>query len=468
MTLLDTRNTVYIMCDAFSAEQLKKLSRCIEARSHRCSFFEGPENLHAVLGQPNAALLLLSTKNHNLRELIRIVGSESGKRNVPIVVYCKQLADSNKDVLLAPEINDFLLDPLNLKDVCLRVERLMQQFKQKQGLSVITQRDDGFEIQQLIGKSPVFTSLIEKLVDVGASDVNVLLTGETGTGKELCARAIHNLSARAAAPFVPVNCGAIPPELFENEMFGHEEGAFTDARRSHAGLIAEAQNGTLLLDEIDTLPLQAQVKFLRFLQDKIYKPLGGTRYRHSNVRVIAATNHDLLQKVHEGTFRVDLYYRLRVVCLDLPSLRDRPEDILLLAEHFLKNSATTYGSSAKRFSAHAVEKLLQHDWRGNVRELENIIHEAAILAKGPVVHARNLNLIPHQQPSVEFTDDLKGVPFKVAKSKVVESFERDYLSHVVAVCGGNISRAARLAQKDRRTFFSLLKKHGLASKQKNQ
>jgi two-component system, NtrC family, response regulator GlrR len=316
-------------------------------------------------------------------------------------------------------------------------------------------------MQHIIGKSPAFLSSIEKIPSAAACDVPVLLMGPTGTGKELCARAIHYLSPRADKPFIPVNCGSIPVELFENEMFGHEPGAYTDARKSSHGLIAEAEGGTIFLDEVDSLPLSAQVKLLRFLQDRQYKPLGATHYRRANVRLLAASNQDLQSKMADGTFRQDFYYRLRVVSFTLPPLKDRHGDVLLLANHFLEVAAKEYGGNVKRFSWCANQKLLSYSWPGNARELENLVRQAVVLVDGAVIYADDLNIRAQDETTATVSMPTHREPFKVAKARIVTAFERKYLEDLISYCGGNISKAAREAKKDRRAFFELLRKHNL-------
>ena len=280
----------------------------------------------------------------------------------------------------------------------------------------------------------------------------------------MCARAIHYLSARARQPFIPVNCGSIPEDLFENEMFGRKAGAFTDARQARRGLIAEAEGGTLFLDEVDSLPLSAQVKLLRFLQDREYRPLGASYYRRANTRLIVASNKDLQRLVQEGQFPEDLYYRLRVVSLNLPALRERREDIVPLARHFLRTSATDYNRPVAKFSHTAMQKLMAYSWPGNVRELENVVRQAIVLTDKTIIRAEDLPLSSETTAaSINWQES-----FNVAKARVIEDFELKYLNEIVSASDGNISRAARAAQKDRRTFFALLKKHGLTTTARNQ
>ena len=315
----------------------------------------------------------------------------------------------------------------------------------------------------MLGWSEDFMAVVEKIPRVAACDATVLITGETGTGKELCARTIHYFSPQASGPFVPINCSAIPTELFENELFGHESGAFTDARQPRRGLVAEAEGGTLFLDEVDTLHPLAQVKLLRFLQDRQYKPLGSSRYRQANVRLLAATNRDLPAKMREGVFREDLYFRLNLISLRLPALRERQEDIEILARYFMEQAAQDYRRPVAEFSSDALLKLRAYAWPRNVRELENVIRQAVIMTEGTMIQESELNInVPETARSFSWKE-----PFNTAKARMVETFERDYLRQLLSACDGNISQAAREAQKDRRTFFGLLKKYGLTHAAKN-
>jgi two-component system response regulator GlrR len=270
------------------------------------------------------------------------------------------------------------------------------------------------------------------------------------------ARAIHYLSARVQQPFIPVNCGAIPVDLVENELFGHARGAFTGAATTTAGLIQEADGGTLFLDEIDTLPSLAQVKLLRFLQEKEYRPLGSAKIHHANLRVIAASNAAVEQAVAEGKFRQDLYYRLNVIPLILPLLRDRQDDIPLLARHFLRKYAAEFQKNVTAFSAGALQKLVHHTWPGNVRELEHLIERAVVLSQWEIIEEQDLRLpevsVPHA-----------GRSFKQAKAEAIVLFERAYLQNLLIASQGSLIKAARTAQKHRRALWQLIHKHGIDS-----
>ena len=305
---------------------------------------------------------------------------------------------------------------------------------------------------QMVGESAPFLAVLKQIPLIAKYDVCALILGETGAGKEVFARAIHYHSARSTKPFVPVNCGAIPVDLVENEFFGHESGAFTSASSSRRGVIQEAEGGTLFLDEVDCLPGLAQVKLLRFLQDGHFRPLGSERLCKANVRVIAASNIDLRSAQESGRFRKDLYYRLDVVSLNLPPLRERGEDILLLARHFLAKYTAKFGTAAREFSPEALQKLVCHNWPGNVRELENVMQRAVVIAELTIITAHDICMGQTCSPQNDRS-------FRGLKAKAIEEFERSYVHRLLMIHEGNITKAAQFAGKDRRAFWELMRKH---------
>lgn len=307
----------------------------------------------------------------------------------------------------------------------------------------------------LVGQSQAFMKEINKIPAIAKCNSCVLISGETGTGKEICARLIHQMSPRSNKPFVPVNCGAIPVELAENELFGHKCGAFTGASATKPGLILEAEKGSLFLDEIDSLPHAAQVKLLRFLQEKTYRPLGSTKERLANVRVLAASSIDVEEAVQLGRLRKDLYYRLNVISLKLPPLRGRRDDIPLLARHFLRKCAAETGKHVTDFSPEVMQMFLLYDWPGNVRELEHVVERAVVHTETSIIRDMEINL-----PRFEaFENDAQS--FKEAKARFVDEFEKAYIQKLLLANHGNISRAAEAARKHRRAFLQLIRKHGI-------
>ena len=314
---------------------------------------------------------------------------------------------------------------------------------------------DDFTRLNLIGRSPSFLAALLLIKKYAACDATVLIEGETGTGKELAARAIHYLSRRRNLPFIPLNCGAIPENLVESELFGHARGAFTDAKEARTGLIAQAKGGTLFLDEVETISPRAQVALLRFLQDKQYRPIGGAPVADANVRIVAASNADLKGLVNQGSFRIDLLYRLDVLSVHLPPLRDRGADAALLAEVFVERLNRQSDGPRKALSAGAARVLDTRPWPGNVRELENLIQREYVLATGDAIEISD--------PAGDAPDDQRTAtePFRVAKARAVAHFERTYMSALLVRTHGNLSLAARLAGKDRSDIGRLVRKHGL-------
>jgi DNA-binding NtrC family response regulator len=310
-------------------------------------------------------------------------------------------------------------------------------------------------LSRLIGAAPVFRAAIETVEIAAESDAPVLITGETGTGKELIARAVHYLGDRAAFPFVAINCGALTDTLLSDELFGHERGAFTDAHRPRIGLLAQADRGTVLLDEVDALTPRGQVALLRVLQDRRFRPLGSNVERLVDVRFLAASNASLRDSIESGVFRADLYYRLSVFSIALPPIRERGRDVLPLARHFLDLHAPQ-AKRGLRLSREAEETLLAHDWPGNVRELENVILRAAWLCKTDCIEAAHLGLARRISPTSAATPI---GPFKALKANALRVFERQYLEQLLAATEGNVTKAALTSGKERRDLGRLLKKH---------
>ncbi len=411
--------------------------------------------LQALVAQhePDLTFLLAPTallRQPDTHKLITRLAAAS-----PLIIVMDEAEPAQAFELLKLGAVDYLTAPFKAVDVLPRVWRLLDKVRRNE--TVPQQLKERLGLKQLVGQSPAFLSELSKIPPAAKCDVSVLISGETGTGKELYARAIHYLSPRAAGPFIPVNCGAIPAELVENELFGHLRGAYTGATNAQPGLLREAEGGTLLLDEIDCLPLLAQTKLLRFLQEKEYRPLGSTKVCRADVRVIAASNADFLEVVRAGKLRKDLYYRLNVLLLTLPPLRERVEDIPLLAAHFLKKYAVEFDKPVVRIADEAIQKLILYAWPGNVRELEHVIERAVVLSDEDLIRAADLDLCgaagDDMPPGKE--------TFQEAKANFVRQFERGYIQKLLLAHQGNITHAAHAANKNRRAFFQLIQKHNI-------
>jgi len=346
---------------------------------------------------------------------------------------------------------NFLNKPFDPEELLLQIEkamenqRLVSEVRRLEGLL-----NERYDFQNIIARSEKMQKVLELVSRVAGTDSTMYISGESGTGKEVIAKAIHLASERRDKPFVAINCAAIPETLLESELFGHEKGAFTDAKRSYQGLFAQSHQGTIFLDEIGDMSRSIQAKLLRVLQEKKFYPLGSGKPVEVDVRVIVATNRDLEAAVKNGSFREDLFYRIHVVPIDLPPLRERKEDIPPLAEHFLKKISQRMKKEIKGLSAMAMQKLMLYDWPGNVRELENTIEHAVAITQNDVI----------SEGIVLPTKDLPAKSLKPFK-EAVEEFKRGYVVRLLEFTKGNVSKAAGLAGKYRADFYNLVKKHNL-------
>ncbi|MFZ0052688.1 MAG: sigma-54 dependent transcriptional regulator [Desulfobaccales bacterium] len=345
---------------------------------------------------------------------------------------------------------DYLLKPFDLEELNFTLEKLvqmqnltMENLILKERLATITR------FENLVGQSPVMVKLFETIVDVAQTDATVLITGETGTGKELVAQAIHAQSPRCYAPFIAINCGAFTEHLLESELFGHEKGAFTDAKYTKKGRLEMANAGTLFLDEVGDISLKMQIDLLRVLETHEFTRVGGTATLHSDFRIIAASNQDLQDAIRRKTFRQDLFYRLNVIHLQVPPLRERPEDIPLLAQHFLKRYATETKKKCDSIHQRALEAMQQYPWPGNVRELENAIERAVVVGKDRQIKLCDLPFIA------------AGGMTELGELSL-EELERQYITQLLASKGSNLTHVARILGINRSTLYEKIKKYGLA------
>lgn len=412
---------------------------------------------------------------------------EARRTHVPVLALVPAELSTELGGRVARAADDFAVGPARWSEIDLRLRRLVA--AAGDSVRVVARRlACELGMRNLVGRDVAFQKLLRDLPRIAGSDATVLITGETGTGKELHARAIHQLGPRHDRPFVAVDCGAFPESLLESELFGHAAGAFTDARAEHKGLARMAEGGTLFLDEVDALSLPAQGKLLRFLQERTFKPLGDERHRQADVRILAATNRDLGALVAEQRFRPDLYFRLSVLLVHLMPLRERAGDIPILAAHFLERCLAATPGRPLRLTPAALEHLARHDYPGNVRELSNLIQRAAVMVEGEEIDVQDLRQDFRRDarredrvaPSTPSPSDAmsepradapsvaaappsprRGETFREAKAQAVEDFERAFVAELLRKHAGNITRASRDARKDRRAFGRLVKKLGL-------
>ncbi|MCP9454626.1 MAG: sigma-54 dependent transcriptional regulator [Nitrospira sp.] len=345
----------------------------------------------------------------------------------------------------------YLTKPFDDKDLKASIEKALSQQRMSREIQRLKSLvKELYGLENVVARSPAMQRLLQQIAQVADSEATILLFGETGTGKEVMARIIHANSRRSKGPFVALNCAAIPETLFESELFGHVKGAFTSAHGAKRGLFQMANGGTLFLDEIAEMPLAMQAKLLRAVQEREVREVGAETATKVDVRIIAATNKDLGEAVKNGRFRNDLYYRISVVPLFIPPLRDRRDDIPLLAQHFLQLSAKRANKDIKGFTPAALHRLMVNPWLGNVRELENVIEKAVVMSRQDMI-------TPDLLPSVGVSPETPLKPLTEAR----EEFERTYLKNLLQLTGGNISRAAQFAGRYRADFYKMLKKYGL-------
>ncbi len=360
---------------------------------------------------------------------------------------------------------DYITKPFRRERILMTVEKVMQWqaiMQENQALRDALAEKKGFAA--LIGASPAMQSIFERIRQVAPTMATVLITGPSGTGKELVARAIHEHSRRGQRKMVTINCTAIPEHVLESELFGHVKGAFTGAWQDKKGLVEEAHEGTLFLDEIGDLSPTLQTKLLRLLQEGEYKPVGSVTTRKADLRFIAATNHDLKSDLEAKSFREDLYYRLNVIRFELPPLKERPQDIQLLSYHFLEKYARLNQKGIREISPDALRALMAQDFPGNVRELENVIERGVIFCRDDTLRMRDLFLEGVEKPREPDPDgEIIQLPFKEAKDRMTDKFHRQYVQALLQANHGNVSRAAEQAGIQRQYFHRLMKETGIES-----
>ena len=429
---------------------------------------DGEEALSLLRGgsEPDVVFLDVRMPRVDGLEVLRVIEMEK-LTNAPVIVI-SAFSDSSKMIeAMRLGAYDYITKPLDLDEVVTILHRAVEQRRLTQASRanrIETKHEETDQSNfEILGTSRSMREIFKQIGRLSATDATVLIGGESGTGKELVANAVHNHSARSEKPFVAVNCGALPENLIEAELFGYERGAFTGAERQKKGRFELADNGTLFLDEVAELTPGAQVKLLRALQERRFERVGGTETISVDVRVIAASNHDLKQAVNEKRFREDLYYRLSVIEIRLPPLRARVGDVPLLAEYFLERTASRHSLPVKALSDEALRALLSYDFPGNVRELENMI-ERAVVSAGPAVEVlTSRHLFDDVAQSIsqdgEMNQSFLALPFKEA----IASLERELIRRALEASGGNRAEAARHLGINRRLLYSKLEEHGFPS-----
>lgn len=402
----------------------------------------GAQEAFILINEVNAAFLDLNMPGISGIEFLRDV-----KPVIPVIVLTAFADSSNTIEAIRLGAFDHLTKPIGRADLQQVLTEALKKSQVAPGGGYLPSGDG------LVGFSPGMREVQKRIGIAASGEVTVLIEGETGTGKELVARAIHLYGDRGKRPFVAVNCAAIPRELLESELFGHAKGAFSGAFQARAGKFREADGGTLFLDEIGDMPLEMQAKILRVLQDKVITPVGGQTSYQVNIRILAATHQDLGKKIRDGSFRQDLYFRLNVLNIRLPPLRERGKDILLLAQLFLERST----SPPKALGASAAKLLLEHSWPGNVRELENIIRSSSLAVRGRVIDAVDLQMPVTDRLSETQIEELLALDFHSAVSR----FEKLLLTKTLRKAHGNRAEAARLLNMHRQLLYAKLKEHGI-------
>ncbi len=440
------------------------MAEILRRQGHEVADFGDPHEAVAYVGREHADLVVTDLRMEGMTGTDLLAAVHKTHPNLPVIVVTGfGSVDAAVDAIKRGAF-DFVTKPVTEAELKIRIDHALERMQLSREIRELKRRVRIRKSDLIIGDSPPIHEIFKQIGMVAKSDVAVAVSGESGTGKELVARTIHAVSPRSDGPFVVVNCGALPAELLENELFGHLRGAFTGAVSNQQGLLKAANGGTLFIDEIGELSASMQVKLLRFLQNHEYKPIGGPRTETADLRVITATNRDLSRAVQEGSFREDLYYRINVVPIRVPPLRERKDDIPLLVNHFVSLYKNELKKQVDGFSPAALRKLMEHSWPGNIRELQNVVKKTLVMTTASLILPDDLAL---PEPGTLGSVTAEGGPrvYRVLKQQVLERFEREYVTRLLEEQRGNVAAAAREAGLDRKNFWVLVRRAGLDAKE---
>ncbi|MEK6665841.1 MAG: sigma-54 dependent transcriptional regulator [candidate division NC10 bacterium] len=448
-------------------DMLENVSRILGKAGYECLTSGDPRKALALMESERPDVLLTDLKMPGMDGLTLLRRARELDSQVPVIIVTGFATIESAVEAVKEGAFDYLPKPFSADQLKLAVDRALAQRRLAvENLRLREQLRGTYGFENIIGRSPAMAQVFELVRKAARSEANILIIGESGTGKELVANAIHLSSPRSAEAFVPVDCASLPEQLLESELFGHEKGAFTGAVRTKPGLIEVAHRGTLFLDEIGELPVGLQVKLLRALQERQIRRVGGTRQIDVDVRLVSATNRDLRDQVVKGQFREELYYRINVIPILLPPLRERKGDVTLLAHTFLKKYGQGREVPLRGFEPEAIQILEHYAWPGNVRELQNVIERACVLAEGETIGARDLPAHLSVPPAAVGGTQIpslagKTLPLKEAKAQWMIQLEATYLTELLRRHDGNVSQAAKAAGIDRKTFHRLINKYGI-------
>jgi two-component system, NtrC family, response regulator GlrR len=443
MTESPTKSGTLLLVDD-DADILKLLSLRLKAAGYRVSTATSAQQALSMLAAERPDLVVTDLKMAGLDGMGLFHEIERRHTGLPVIILTAHGNIPDAVAATREGVFGYLTKPYDPAELIAQIERAQTLHGN------VTATSDQSWREEIITRSPLMEDVLKRAQRVAQGEASILIHGESGTGKELLARAIHRASPRRDNPFVGINCGAIPEALLESELFGHRKGAFTGATADHKGLFLEADTGTMLLDEVGDMPLSLQVKLLRALENREIRPVGATKEITIDVRIISASHRDLAKARAEGAFREDLFYRLNVVALTLPPLRERREDIPLLLAHFLKKLSADYEKEVNALSPDAMEMLIAHPWPGNIRQLYNTAEQVVALSGGEIVSTKLVERAMQRETPVMDS-------FEEARRR----FEYDYLTQILKLTNGNAAHAARIAKRNRTEFYKLLQRHGI-------